>query len=105
LPETTKTGLFRIFQESLTNIARHAEAGKIKVSLQYQGESFILQIEDDGKGFDKNKISYKRTLGLLGMKERTMMMGGTFDINSMPGGGTNIIVTIPLENSNFKERL
>jgi len=39
------------------------------------------------------------------MKERTMMMGGTFDINSMPGGGTNIIVTIPLENSNFKERL
>lgn len=98
LPDDVKTCLFRIFQESLTNVARHADAEKVKVSLEHKDEKFILRIADNGKGFDKNKIADKRTLGILGMRERTAMIGGTYDIISTPGKGTTVLVTVPLGN-------
>ncbi len=96
LPDMVKTGLFRIFQESLTNVARHANAKKLKVKLAHEESNYILSIEDDGKGFDKEKIADKRTLGLLGMKERTTMIGGTYEIASVPGKGTKVVVSIPV---------
>ncbi|MES1217124.1 MAG: PAS domain S-box protein [Bacteroidota bacterium] len=99
LPDSIKTTFFRIFQESLTNVARHSKASNVKVSLKYRENNFVLTIEDDGKGFDKHKIADKRTLGLLGMKERTAMTGGAYDIISAPGKGTTIVVTIPLNNN------
>lgn len=90
-------GLFRICQESLTNVARHAEASKIWISLQEQdNEKILLKIQDNGKGFEVRKISDKKTLGLLGMRERTLMMGGDFRIESEPGKGTTLFVTVPL---------
>jgi len=90
-------GLFRICQESLTNIARHAEAGKVRITLQEKGEaSILLKIEDDGNGFLPDMIGRKKTLGLLGMKERTVMMGGDFEIISQPGKGTTLSVTVPM---------
>jgi PAS domain S-box-containing protein len=90
-------GLFRICQESLTNVARHAEASKICISLQeHDNESILLKIEDDGRGFEVRKIGDKKTLGLLGMKERTLMMGGEFRIESHPGKGTTLFVTVPV---------
>jgi signal transduction histidine kinase len=95
LPDTVKTGLFRIFQESLTNVARHAHAKKVKVSLQYKDRKIVLTVQDDGKGFDKKKTADKRTLGILGMKERTLMMGGEYEITSTPGKGTTVLVAIP----------
>jgi PAS domain S-box-containing protein len=95
LPDKFKTGLFRIFQESLTNVARHANATEVKVSLEHRGKKIILSIKDDGKGFDKKKTADKRTLGILGMKERTEMMGGEYEINSNPGKGTTVLVAIP----------
>ncbi|MCW3092977.1 MAG: domain S-box protein [Ferruginibacter sp.] len=95
LPDSKKNGLFRIFQESLTNISRHANANKIKVSLEKKSQQLILSIEDDGQGFEKEKISGKETLGILGMKERSEMMGGYYEINSIPGKGTIIIVAVP----------
>ena len=90
-------GLFRICQESLTNVARHAEASKICISLQEDDkDNILLKIEDNGKGFEVRQIGDKKTLGLLGMRERTLMMGGEFRIESDPGKGTTLFVTVPL---------
>jgi PAS domain S-box-containing protein len=96
-PKNISTGLFRIFQESLTNVARHAEASEIVVSINRTGNGVILKISDNGKGFDLSTFGQKRTLGLLGMKERTMMMGGKYDIFSEKGKGTTVFVTVPLK--------
>ena len=103
LSDMVKTGLFRIFQESLTNVVRHSNAKKLEVSLEHIDNNFILTISDDGKGFDKEKISDKRTLGILGMKERTTMIGGTYEINSVPGKGTTVVVSIPLNDVIYNE--
>ncbi|HTN06677.1 PAS domain S-box protein [Agriterribacter sp.] len=100
LPPETKTGLFRIFQESLTNIARHAEARHVKVNLREKEGALILNIEDNGKGFDMAILNQKRTLGILGMEERSLMMGGKYVIASEPGGGTTVKVIVPVEKKN-----
>lgn len=89
--------LFRIFQESLTNVARHAKASLVKSSLSQVGDLVVLQISDNGAGFDTKTSGQKKTLGLLGMKERTLMLGGQYDISSVPGQGTTVTVTVPLE--------
>jgi PAS domain S-box-containing protein len=90
-------GLFRICQESLTNIARHAAASQICISLQEEENEYILlKIEDNGKGFEVRTIGEKKTLGLLGMKERTLMMGGEFRIGSEPGKGTTLFIKVPI---------
>ena len=94
IPGPIKNGLFRIFQESVTNVSRHANATKIKVILEQKDQQLILSIEDDGQGFEKEKIYAKETLGILGMKERCQMMGGTYEINSIPGEGTIVMVAV-----------
>jgi signal transduction histidine kinase len=91
------TSLFRIYQEALTNIARHANAKNVFSKLQLNNDQVILSITDDGSGFDMKTLGVKKTLGLLGMKERTFMMGGRFEINSKRGEGTSIAVTIALQ--------
>ena len=90
------TGLFRMYQESLTNVARHAEATKVKATLKTTKEWIYLSIHDNGKGFDLTADSRQKTLGLLGMKERATMIGGKLEINSEPGKGTSIMITVPL---------
>ena len=96
IPVRLKTGLFRIFQESLTNIARHADAKKIVSSLRFDHNKLTLTITDDGKGFIYKNIDSKKTLGLLGMEERTKEMGGRYEIKSYPGLGTTVSVTVPV---------
>ena len=100
LADSIKTGMFRIFQESLTNIARHSGAQNVTVSLQHREDFTILSIRDDGKGFEQEKIGNKKTLGILGMKERSAMMGGTYETISLPGQGTAVIVSVPLKPEN-----
>lgn len=95
IPKILTIGLFRIFQESLTNAARHSEAKKIDVSLVLQDQRLVLMIGDDGKGFDTAILRDKNTLGIMGMKERAIMMGGTYNIFSTPGKGTIIEVIVP----------
>jgi PAS domain S-box-containing protein len=96
-PSPIAIGLFRICQESLTNIARHANAKHVYITLNQQENGAVqLKIQDDGKGFIPNEIGTKKTLGLLGMKERALMMGGEFEIISKPGEGTALFVTIPV---------
>jgi signal transduction histidine kinase len=96
VPVNISIGLFRIYQESLTNVARHAEATEVKSSLTLKDHELALRIIDNGKGFDPGSISHKKTLGLLGMKERTVMMGGSYTIQSHPGSGTTVTINVPV---------
>lgn len=91
-------GLFRICQESLTNVARHSGAGNVLIVLEKKGDLLILRITDDGKGMSLTGAAGgpKKTLGLLGMKERALMMGGKLEMISEPGKGMALIVTVPL---------
>jgi PAS domain S-box-containing protein len=91
------TSLFRIYQEALTNIARHAKAKNVFSTMHLENSQVILTIKDDGIGFDMQTLGVKKTLGLLGMKERTHMMGGQFNITSKTGEGTTIVITTSLQ--------
>jgi len=96
LPDSLKIGLFRIFQESLTNVARHSGAKNVEVFLIQKDKQLILTIKDNGIGFEEKPETAKKTLGLLGMKERTMMMGGIYGIAGVKGEGTTVTVIVPL---------
>lgn len=87
-------GLFRICQESLTNVARHSQAKNVWITLDCIGENLHLSVLDDGIGL--NRIIRTNTLGLLGMEERAMMLGGSLEIKNSPHGGVAIEATIPL---------
>jgi len=99
LPDTIKTALFRIVQESLTNVARHSEAKKVTITFTNKDDILFLSIADNGKGFDKQKIANKRTLGILGMKERVNMINGEYRIKAFPGKGTEVLVQIPMNKN------
>jgi PAS domain S-box-containing protein len=88
--------LFRIYQEALTNIARHAQATQVDAVLSQEGNKFVLEIRDNGKGFRKEDMAGKKTLGLQGMEERALMIEGEFHIESTPGHGTYIQISIPI---------
>jgi PAS domain S-box-containing protein len=98
LPAKAAITLFRVFQESLTNVARHAEATQVNVKLQAEAGRLYLSIRDDGKGFLPQNIENKKTLGILGMKERVQIIQGDYTISSVPGKGTTVQVSVPLEN-------
>ncbi len=89
------TALFRITQEALTNVARHAGATAVAAQLSGTARDLRLRIEDNGCGFDSSAEPPTLSLGLLGMKERARRLGGTFDIASVPGKGTELQVAIP----------
>jgi PAS domain S-box-containing protein len=98
LPRNKTTHLYRIFQESLTNVARHSNATEVKVKLANTDDHLSLTIEDNGRGFDQQEANEKKTLGILGMKERTSMMGGSCKIHSAPGKGTTVHIFLPLKS-------
>jgi PAS domain S-box-containing protein len=87
--------LFRIAQEALNNVARHADAHAARVSLQQEEGGWVLAIRDDGVGFDPADRDRSHTLGLLGMQERVRLVNGTLDIESAPGSGTAIVAWVP----------
>jgi signal transduction histidine kinase len=89
------TSIFRIVQESLTNIARHARASHAMVALEIRGDELLLTIADDGLGMAVNVGVERKTFGMLGMQERVNMLGGRIAIDSVPGRGTHIEVSIP----------
>jgi len=94
LPSRIAIGLFRICQESLTNVARHSGANNVAIRLSRDGGGVFLMIEDDGKGFDVEEKRNKGTMGLVGMKDRVLMMGGELRIDSVPGRGTCLAVNL-----------
>jgi len=88
--------LFRILQESLTNISRHANARNVEISLRRDATHVRLDVKDDGRGFDAVASGKKKTFGLLGIRERVIMLHGNLSISSVPGVGTQISVSIPI---------
>ncbi|WP_460837116.1 sensor histidine kinase [Noviherbaspirillum agri] len=95
LDERMATALFRVLQESLTNVARHAQASKVTVQLQDLRDEMLLIVRDDGRGLPEPAAGRKKTYGLLGMHERVKLLGGLLDISSSPGKGTRIEASIP----------
>jgi PAS domain S-box-containing protein len=95
LPEEIATCIFRVYQESLTNIMRYAQANKVITSLKILYHSIIVSIEDNGKGFIASGAQNDRSFGILGMKERVGSVHGKFNLVSTPGKGTSIIISIP----------
>jgi signal transduction histidine kinase len=89
------TALFRILQETLTNVARHANATHVAVRLTREGGSLAMEVHDNGKGISGGQVTADRSLGILGMRERASMLGGEFSISGAPGEGTSIRVRIP----------
>lgn len=103
LPAIFQTALFRIAQESLTNIARHAEAQHVCISLMKEQEHICLQVRDDGCGFDSSQ--HPSGLGIFGMRERASLLGGTIQIQSQPGQGTTVRASLPLPAGDVKEEV
>ena len=95
LDKERSTAIFRIFQETLTNVARHAGATTIQASLVVGDSKIALITHDNGAGFDIAAAERQGSLGLLGMKERAHLLGGDFKISSSPGKGTTVVVHIP----------
>jgi signal transduction histidine kinase len=94
-----RTVLYRVAQEALTNIARHAQASHAEVKIQKQNGAIAMKIKDNGKGFPQERVLHakkRKRLGLLGMRERLEMVGGNFTVTSAPGKGTTIVAQIPL---------
>jgi len=89
--------IFRIFQESLTNVARHANATMVKVNIKKDKDNLILRIEDNGKGIAKKQISDSKSFGLIGMRERLILLKGNLKISGLKNKGTTIEATVPLE--------
>jgi signal transduction histidine kinase len=92
--DAVATTLFRILQESLTNIARHAEAKKIEIKLRFTNDLWVLTVRDDGVGFEPD-AGKRGDIGLLGMRERAQASGGSFSLQTTPGRGTLVEVSIP----------
>ena len=97
-----RTVLYRVVQEALVNVARHANASRAQVKIQKLGDSVCMEIKDNGKGFEEGRVlrsKARKRLGLLGMRERVEMVGGTFSIESSPGKGTTVRAKIPFGGS------
>jgi signal transduction histidine kinase len=97
LNETVSTAAYRIAQEALTNIARHAGAGQVKVSLRSSNGFLTLKVVDDGRGFDALHLSESEGLGVAGMRERAALVGGSLDVKSQPKKGTQVYLAIPMD--------
>jgi signal transduction histidine kinase len=108
LPPPVETAVYRIVQESLTNVARHAGAGRASVLLEWTRRDMRAIVEDSGRGFNASRARAERKLGLYGMEERATLIGGSLRIESVPGQGTTVLVHIPLSEipaSNAEENL
>lgn len=100
LPREVELALYRVSQEALTNVARHAKATRVEIALRCEGDHLELFISDDGIGFDPDEIrkSQARSLGLIGMAERLSLVGGTLEIESAPGRGTRVRARVPVSD-------
>ncbi len=88
--------IFRIFQESLTNVARHARATSVEAHLEMEQDELIFSVHDNGKGFDPQEAKARKSLGLVGMQERAHLLNGEVSIEGIPGSGTTLILRIPV---------
>jgi signal transduction histidine kinase/HAMP domain-containing protein len=103
LPPELETALFRVAQEAMSNIARHARAENVSLTLEFQDQFVAIDIEDDGQGFDVEATLARRQdgapFGLMGMRERVELLNGTLAVESRPGEGTSVRVRVPVQSS------
>ncbi len=99
LDRNLSTAIFRIFQETLTNVVRHAKARNVTVTLTKKREEFLLEVKDDGKGITEKQISSPKSIGLIGMRERVHFFGGGVKISGKKDKGTVVTVTIPIKKA------
>jgi signal transduction histidine kinase len=99
LPEPAAIAVFRIFQEMLSNVGRHAEASAIDISIDLQDETLQLRVQDDGVGATRQALEAPTAFGVMGMRERARQLGGHLRITSEPGAGSCLQLLIPLEMS------
>ncbi len=102
LEKNKSTATFRIFQEILTNILRHADSSEVNVSILKEDNNFILQVRDNGKGINEDDINNLKSIGIIGMRERTEIIGGQFHILGEKDKGTLVTLKVPLTNENIK---
>ena len=100
LDKQTKLNIYRIIQETLTNIVRHAEATSVKIKVKKQGKNILFEIVDNGKGISKADLNNKTSLGLLGIRERTAQIKGEVNIKGTAGKGTVVSLSIPYGDQN-----
>jgi signal transduction histidine kinase len=94
LPRQTSVELVRVLREALVNVRRHSGAQSVEVRLRAEGGALVAEVNDDGRGFDA--ASARAGVGLSAMSERVEGLGGSFEVESQPGEGTNVRVTVPL---------
>lgn len=99
LPVEAETAVYRIVQEAMTNVVRHARAENVGVVIEWHSDLLRVGIEDDGQGFDPTGVSGSGHLGLVGMRERAELLGGVMRIDSLPGTGTTVTIEIPFQAS------
>ena len=95
IPDELGSPVFRILQESLTNVARHAKASEVAIRLVQADDLLTLEVSDDGIGIPPERLQGTTSLGLVGMRERALVCGGAFSITARPGGGTTVLLTVP----------
>ena len=96
LTQDQATALFRIVQEAMTNVLRHAQASQVNIALEEEAGEFVLRVRDDGRGITEEERTGLRSLGLMGMRERAHLIGGTVEITGVAGKGTVLTVRVPL---------
>jgi signal transduction histidine kinase len=99
LPDQVSTAVFRIVQEALTNILRHAQASQVRVAIRELDGALVLTVADNGRGITQAEKFSRESLGLLGMQERAHLIGGSVDIVGTPGTGTTLHIRVPLTKS------
>jgi PAS domain S-box-containing protein len=104
LDSERSTTIFRIFQESLTNVARHAQATHVEARLEKEADHLVFQVRDNGKGLDPGAAKARKSLGLVGMQERALLLKGELMIEGVPGVGTTLTLRIPLPPSSLSRK-
>ena len=93
---TAKTAIFRVFQETLTNVVRHAGASVVSVTMKRRGATLLFMVHDNGRGMPPSALSKPGRLGLLGIRERLFALKGTVEFVSSKASGTTVTVNVPL---------
>jgi PAS domain S-box-containing protein len=94
LPAVVETALYRVVQEAMTNVVRHARATMVDVLVKREGPTVLVMVEDNGVGFDPTRAPHRDRVGLLGLRERAEALGGTLRVESAPGSGTTVVVEV-----------
>lgn len=105
IPPNASTALFRIIQEVLTNILRHANATHVIIGLCVDADLLVLDVQDTGVGFTREEAHRMTSYGIRGMEERVSLLGGTFHIEGIPGQGTTVRVALPIHENEASARM